>query len=238
MLFSMHSLLTTLFLLFTLVAARDSAEVKSLRKHTADEADKHITFITHPQLDAQLHLGTWIIFYGANWCKFTQKFTPHYLAVQDHITQLNINMNNTVFHMRKVECSVDEQYCTQRQGVSGFPTVNLYRDGVKIEEYPHADEEAEFFEYVKVVIDNLVLTGGKGNVISSNRTTSAVVTEVPVEKSGLIAPTQEEETSGNVQSANGSAFTILFVVLLLGGFGYFGYKTYMKRAYGYLRVRA
>lgn len=136
--------------LVTNVLAKESKAEKKSRYDASIEADSQIEFIDHASLERRLPNGTWIVFYGATWCKFTQKFTPHYLQVQERIKLLRTNEADS-FYLRKVECDEGESFCIDKQGINGYPTVVLYRDGIRVEDYPDADEEEPFYQYVKKI---------------------------------------------------------------------------------------
>jgi thioredoxin-like negative regulator of GroEL len=149
---SLNFLLFASLLFFGLVSAKETEHEKAERLRLATEADSHIKFIELDVLDSSIQKGTWIIFYGAKWCKFTQKFTPHFLRVQERIAKEVRIRAGVRFDMRKVECSVNESFCTDQHKIVGYPTIILYKNGKQIEEYVDADEEEPFFQYVKKVI--------------------------------------------------------------------------------------
>ncbi|KNC98084.1 uncharacterized protein SPPG_06495 [Spizellomyces punctatus DAOM BR117] len=133
-----------------------TAEQKRIQKELADKADKEIMFLDHNVLDTVIQNEAWLVFYGANWCPYTQRFTPKWLEVQNRFLQKKYADRG--IHIGKVECSIPDVYhgvadfCTNH-GVDGFPTVNVYINGTLIEEYPEADEIDPLMSY----IDRLVV---------------------------------------------------------------------------------
>jgi len=83
--------------------------------------------------------------YGANWCKYTQKLTPKWLGLQTRIRAENLARD---INIAKVECTKDMDFCSS-QGVDGFPTIYVYENGKKYEEYLGNHEVNEMFTYVQ-----------------------------------------------------------------------------------------
>ncbi|KAI9337669.1 hypothetical protein DFJ73DRAFT_779742 [Zopfochytrium polystomum] len=113
-------------------------EKKELRSR-ADEADKSIRRLPHHEVPSVIASGVHILFFGAVWCKYTQRFTPKWLAVQQKADANGWNKADG-FGYYKVECSEDEE--------SGYPTINLYVDGAYYEEYLGADDVDPTLDYL------------------------------------------------------------------------------------------
>ena len=155
-------------------------DAKELRKSRAQEADLEIEFITPTQLDAQLSSGTHIIFFGAQWCQFTQSFTPEYLDVQSRVKTENLFDGKSV-QMKKLDCTNEADYCTKTRGVTGYPSIFVYQGGLKLDEYNSDANADSFYGWVKEKVkgveseptgsagnddlagDHLVLSGGSGD---------------------------------------------------------------------------
>ncbi len=140
----MRLLFTLFFISFALALPKLSREE---RKALADEADKQIDFINPTDLEVSMKSGTWFLFFGANWCKFTQLFTPKYLQVQQKVKETGL-FEGLPLQMRKVECSTNAEYCSSKHGVNEYPTILMYVDGVKIEEYLNEDSYEAFYAYL------------------------------------------------------------------------------------------
>jgi thioredoxin-like negative regulator of GroEL len=122
--------------------AQDSDESRKLK---AESADRHIRFISPAEFSVHINKGLWIIMYGANWCKYTQKLTPKWLGLQTRIRAENLARD---INIAKVECTKDMDFCSS-QGVDGFPTIYVYENGKKYEEYLGNHEVNEMFTYVQ-----------------------------------------------------------------------------------------
>ncbi|TPX69427.1 hypothetical protein SpCBS45565_g02400 [Spizellomyces sp. 'palustris'] len=133
-----------------------TAEQKRIQKEHADKADKEIMFLDHNVLDTVIQNEAWLVFYGANWCAYTQRFTPKWLQVQNRVLQKKYPDRGV--HIAKVECSIPNVYhgvddfCANH-GAEEVPTVNVYINGKLIEEYPEPNEIDPLMSY----IDGLVV---------------------------------------------------------------------------------
>ncbi|KAJ3080269.1 Thioredoxin domain-containing protein 5 [Quaeritorhiza haematococci] len=124
---------------------RKSAEAKAQLKELAEAADKEIDFISQEDLDSTIQNGgVWLVFFGAKWCPFTQRFTPKWLEVQELVKANGLSKLN----LRKLECSINESFCREHQA-GDYPTVNLYVDGKLVEEYPDVDEVENLYKYIE-----------------------------------------------------------------------------------------
>jgi len=124
------------------IRAEESDESRRLK---AESADKHIRFISPAEFSVHINKGLWIIMYGANWCQYTQKLTPKWLGLQSRIRAENLSRD---INIAKVECTKDMDFCTS-QGIDGFPTIYVYENGKKYEEYLGNHEINEMFTYVQ-----------------------------------------------------------------------------------------
>ncbi|KAI9341821.1 hypothetical protein DFJ73DRAFT_609538, partial [Zopfochytrium polystomum] len=123
-------------------------EEKEALRSAADEADKSIRHLAHADVPTTIAKGVHILFFGAVWCKYTQRFTPKWLEVQK---EADAKGWNTVegFGYFKVECSENESYCIQNHHTdTGYPTINLYVNGAYVEEYLGMDDVAPTLDYL------------------------------------------------------------------------------------------
>ncbi|KAJ3032449.1 hypothetical protein HDV00_007524 [Rhizophlyctis rosea] len=141
-----------LFLTATSVLASSDPKAKA----AMEEADKHIHFIKEAEVDSVVaEPGVKFIFFGARWCKYTQRFTPKWLKVQDEIEGDSYLSKNLV--MRKVDCTermkVHGSLCANIYDEhGGWPTVLHWVDGTPKGEYPDEDEVANLSNYIKTVV--------------------------------------------------------------------------------------
>ncbi|KAJ3017180.1 UNVERIFIED_CONTAM: hypothetical protein HDU68_011811 [Siphonaria sp. JEL0065] len=104
---------------------------KKMIKDAADKADLSITQLETTAVKAKTAQGTHLLFYGATYCPFTQKFTPKWLEFQNLYDSKP--EWNALFSIYKVQCAPDEEFCVG-EGVDGYPTLFFYSDGVRLEE--------------------------------------------------------------------------------------------------------
>jgi len=138
----LFSLALFFILAISSINAQDNDESRRLK---AESADKHIRFISPAEFSVHINKGLWIIMFGANWCQYTQKLTPKWLGLQTRIRAENLSKD---INIAKVECTKDMDFCTS-QGIDGFPTVYVYENGKKYEEYLGNHEINEMFTYVQ-----------------------------------------------------------------------------------------
>ncbi|KAJ3078562.1 hypothetical protein HK100_010674 [Physocladia obscura] len=146
-------------------AAKLTAEEKKILREAADEADKHIRQITPVDFASFVQSGYYLIFFGAVWCKVTQRFTPKWLDVQDAFDQKAWNKVPD-FGIAKVQCAFDnEQWCVESQNLhEGYPAIMLYHDGVFVEEYTHNNEKDPIMRYLEHVYELVKAKHSTNNV--------------------------------------------------------------------------
>lgn len=96
-----------------------------------------IRFVPHNDVAAFLSSGgVKLLFFGAEWCKFTQRFDPQYAAAEKNLLSRHRLSEKSFFGMGKVECSVNQTFCMHTHKITeGYPTTNLYIDGAFVEEF-------------------------------------------------------------------------------------------------------
>lgn len=105
---------------------------------------EEIFFLTHDNFAASVKKDTWLVFFGAKWCKFCQRMTPKWIKLQDRVEEKL--SNDFRFRVAKVDCTHDEAFCG-RYGIDAYPTIVLYNKGKPIEEY-HSDTDLKsLFDY-------------------------------------------------------------------------------------------
>jgi thiol-disulfide isomerase/thioredoxin len=219
-------------------------EEKLLLKERADEADKSIHFLPAASIDQQLmQHKTFILFFGANWCSNTQRFTPKYLEVQQRVEKANLKSKG--FGMAKVECSGDmESTCVQEYKVDGYPTVFSYVDGKRKEEYPYADEADELYSYITELIrlhpldvPSRVVPSNSNQVKEMDAPSRAV--QAPKEHTlPSVAPIPIKEASVEPPKAVDTSASLSWPIFVLVGIVVFAGLTYYRahRSKRYRRV--
>jgi thiol-disulfide isomerase/thioredoxin len=83
-----------------------------------------IDYVTKSTLPTQ---GQALVFYGADWCKHCQLFTPIWLEFQKKVKE---NKWNSRLQIAKVECTEEEnkEMCSK---LDGYPTVKRFSDGAE-----------------------------------------------------------------------------------------------------------
>ncbi|KAJ3024921.1 UNVERIFIED_CONTAM: hypothetical protein HDU68_007658 [Siphonaria sp. JEL0065] len=156
------NLLTVLAFSLT-VTAKLTEEEKKILREAADAADTHIRQVTPAELPAFISTGYHLLFYGAVWCRLTQRFTTKWLEIQDEFDRRGWN-KVPGFGLAKVQCAYNqEEFCHQTMNIhEGYPTINLYFNGQLLEEYTHKNERDDIIRYLEHTYD-LVKTLHIGN---------------------------------------------------------------------------
>lgn len=153
------------------VEARLTPEQKAEMRRNAEKADKEINFVNPNRIKDFISSGTSVVLFGANWCIFTQEFTPKWLEVQKNVE--NLSLDKMGLNFGKVECNDPNLHkgvipqCSEDYGIDSFPTVILFKDGKLIEEYEGANEVETLTNYVKELVGS-----------SSIKTTSPNISEL------------------------------------------------------------
>lgn len=185
----MHLQFFVSLLLFLSTNAKETPQQKAERMQLASQADikiasfKHGNLIPHENIASFLKSGTKLLFFGAVWCKFTQKFKPKYVEAIQLLEKSNVFSD---VEIKYVECSVNESFCLNQYKVTeGYPTIFLYKDNVLIEEYPYADETKEFVDYVMNIRDKVRISKSqslKKSIDSKKTVPETKIVSPPVEK--------------------------------------------------------
>lgn len=136
--------------------ARMTAEERQMTKDASVAADKDIRFVDVNDIQTKIANGVSVLFFGAQWCIFTQRFTPKWLEVQKLVDEKKYTEKS--FTMAKIDCTDTTANrgvlgeCTSDYNIEAFPTMNLYINGEFIEEYPLSDEVEPLFEYIKRIV--------------------------------------------------------------------------------------
>jgi thioredoxin-like negative regulator of GroEL len=115
----------------------------------AAQLDKEeVFFLSHDEFAKSVSKDTWLVFFGAKWCKFCQRMTPKWVKLQDRVADKITP--EFKFRVAKVDCTEDEQFCGQ-YGVDAYPTIILYNKGKPVEEYSSDTDLKSLYEYSKAM---------------------------------------------------------------------------------------
>ena len=135
------------------VLSKMSREERFALFQAAETADKSLRFLALDKVEDKLKSSRLLLlFFGANWCSNTARFTPKYKVVQDEIDKLPRISES--FEMYKIECTTDqEKYCVERFALEGYPTVFLFQNGVFKLEFPGPDESDALQKFIVDQVD-------------------------------------------------------------------------------------
>ncbi|KAI3648870.1 hypothetical protein MP228_006724 [Amoeboaphelidium protococcarum] len=101
-----------------------------------------------PQADSKFKTGAWLVEYYTPWCPICQKFAPQYKQVAQALfdqDELDLKKRfsldfatdyKQLVHIAKVNCAVHQNtpHCDM-QALSGYPSLYLFQNGNRVEEY-------------------------------------------------------------------------------------------------------
>ncbi|KAG6374901.1 thioredoxin-like protein [Boletus reticuloceps] len=105
----------------------------------ATAAPTHASNVLTPQNFKQsIAQGVWFVEYFSPHCPHCRHFEPTWDEVVDHFE----SMPDPGVHLAQVNCALNGDLCNDN-GISGYPQMNLYRDGEFVETY-NTDREFHF----------------------------------------------------------------------------------------------
>jgi len=99
--------------------------------------------LTDATFAQSIEKGTWFVKFYAPWCGHCKRMA----GTWDELAGIAAKDGNK-FHVAKVDCTVEKE-TGSKQGVSGYPTLKLFKDGKMVEEYSGARTLEAFQEFVK-----------------------------------------------------------------------------------------
>ncbi|KAL9935477.1 hypothetical protein V8E36_005825 [Tilletia maclaganii] len=92
-----------------------------------------------------IHSGAWLVEFYSPFCHHCQKFAPTWEDAAKMSAHLQDSSN---FHMARVDCVAQADLCKDEK-VQWLPTVRLYHDGKKQNEYKGDRSYADLTSYIK-----------------------------------------------------------------------------------------
>ncbi|ORX88557.1 the third thioredoxin [Basidiobolus meristosporus CBS 931.73] len=94
---------------------------------------------------ANVDNGTWLIKFFSPTCGYCKRLAPVWQQFSAENLQ---SLQSQNFHIGEVDCTLYGSLCDQNK-VNGYPTINLYRKGVFVEEYTGPRSTDALAEYAK-----------------------------------------------------------------------------------------
>ncbi|KAI8641483.1 thioredoxin-like protein [Parasitella parasitica] len=89
--------------------------------------------------------GTWLIEHFSPYCIHCRNFAPDWKKLSEDLDNLAEESN---FHFGTIDCSTQGDLCDEHD-VMGYPTVQLWENGEKVEQYKGANKYDPLTEYIK-----------------------------------------------------------------------------------------
>ncbi|KAJ3059370.1 hypothetical protein HDU98_004637 [Podochytrium sp. JEL0797] len=137
-------------------------------------ANEKIWHLSRDNYKERLAHGTWLVFFGATWCKYSAALTPNWLEMQNEFYEFG--MQKSGFMVSKVDCTGEQsgkysfvrplflnkpvshsfrkaEWCTEMFHIAYYPTINLYHNGSLVEEYHGCQKANSMLKYVQEKMD-------------------------------------------------------------------------------------
>ncbi|KAJ3087727.1 hypothetical protein HK102_010427 [Quaeritorhiza haematococci] len=178
------TLLLALAALFTslIPAVHADPNPKPNYKEEYEQAEPLIHFIEQAEFantvkDPTNGAGTWFVFFGAYWCPHCQRLTPKWLKLQK-AAETDPELKG-LLHVKKVECTRNEDLCEGDEVIEGYPTLKLYQNGKFVEEFP---------QQLSLTAETLI-DYAKSKVLALSNATTARDGNQPAKSSGASSST-------------------------------------------------
>ncbi|CAG8688571.1 17851_t:CDS:10, partial [Dentiscutata erythropus] len=89
--------------------------------------------------------GNWFVDFFAPWCPHCQVLEPIWTKLAAEHGDF---LKSKDFHLAKVDCTLNGDFCNLHD-VQGYPSLNLYKNGAKIDSYLRARDFDTLSEYIK-----------------------------------------------------------------------------------------
>jgi len=114
------------------VSTMTGSEAKEAAVPAAEEVKSSVAHLDKDNFDAEIKEGVTFIKFFAPWCGHCKSLAPTWEELAGKFAE------NAGVKIAKVDCTEgnnkNREICTA-QGVNGFPTLNIYKDGEKVDEY-------------------------------------------------------------------------------------------------------
>ncbi|OLY82708.1 Thioredoxin domain-containing protein 5 [Smittium mucronatum] len=129
---------------FSTVLAVLSALVVSVVPQAASESASPSIILTNDNFAQDVSEGTWFIKFYSPKCGYSKKLAPIWTELTNQVSQ---TASSKGVSFGEVDCLQNGETCDSNQ-VDGYPTLFLYINGKKIEEYPGANNYDDLLQYV------------------------------------------------------------------------------------------
>jgi protein disulfide isomerase family A protein 3 len=106
-------------------------------------AGEHVLALTDANFDDEMeNIGVTIVKFYAPWCGHCKRMAPEYEKAAKTLKE-----NDPPVPLVDVDCTVEKAVC-QKYDVSGYPTLKVFRNGVKTNDYSGGREAADFVKFL------------------------------------------------------------------------------------------
>jgi len=106
-------------------------------------AGEHVLALTDANFDSEMaDIGVTVVKFYAPWCGHCKRMAPEYEKAAKILKE-----NDPPVPLVEVDCTTEKDVC-QKYEVSGYPTLKVFRNGVKSADYQGGREAADFVKFL------------------------------------------------------------------------------------------
>lgn len=126
------------------IEEKTAAEKEGSKEEEAKVDEIAVVQLISDNFKHGIEKGVTIVKFFAPWCGHCKRMAPTWEELAAKFA------GSTVAKVAKVDCTLDEskELCSE-QSVDGFPTIFLYKNGEKVEEYNGSRSLDDLYEFVK-----------------------------------------------------------------------------------------
>jgi len=148
----------------------------------ADDAASDVVILTTDNFDTQIQEGSWLLEFYAPWCGHCKNLVPTYDKLATEV--------KGKFNVGKMDCTTNQDTCSNRFGVRGYPTIKFYKDGT-LYDYAGARTQEAFTAFMETGYSTAASKPLPPKIAPAG-TPSATASE----PAKAAAPAKETETAG------------------------------------------
>ncbi|KAN0065747.1 hypothetical protein ACQY0O_000877 [Thecaphora frezii] len=114
-----------------LVLSLSSIGVEAKTYAFGDINNPSLNSLTTGNFTSSIAHGMWLVEFYSPYCQHCKKFAPTWQDIAEYEEHL---ADSSDFHFARVNCITQGDLCGE-QAITGYPSVNLFADGKRFEEY-------------------------------------------------------------------------------------------------------
>ncbi|KAI9221402.1 thioredoxin-like protein [Blastocladiella britannica] len=125
---------------------------------TTQPKDTPVVVLTEVDFDSRVQKGTWLVDFYAPWCPHCKKLAPKFLKAAKELADWRETYD---YHLAKVDCVAEEGLCNKLK-VDGYPTLLVFQNSVRKEEYDGDRTYRDLMTYSRNLVIKYPLASNNG----------------------------------------------------------------------------